>query len=141
MRKIYSIAAIAALALTAASCNKENGGAAARQFVKNNSEVCLKVNGKMAYSFDPDHGQLGYNSSLNEFRASNDDMSEFFILTFKEAPAREGQTVQASAEWTSAGAVQSNNSITFSVSKIESDGTIWLYSGKSKIGAVVRKLQ
>ena len=141
MRKIHIIAATILCIAAAVSCNDDKGGTAARQFVKNNSEVCLRVNGEAAYAFDPDHGQLGYNSSINQFRASNDDMSEFMVITCTASPVKEGQEITAQAEWTSGGSIQSNNNITFVVSQIESDGTIWLYSKKSKMGAVVRKLE
>ncbi len=102
--------------------------------------VCLKIKGKLVHSFDAASCQLGYNASKKQFRMGNDDMSEYFIVTCSDIPSREGQSVTATLEWTQNSSIQKKTGINFNVEKSSSDGTVWLWSRKEGIAAILHRL-
>ena len=102
--------------------------------------VCLQIKGKMVHRFDSATSQLGYNASKKQFRMGNDDMSEYFIITCSDIPAREGQSVTANLEWTQNNSIQKKTGVSFNVEKSSSDGTVWLWSRKEGIAAILHRL-
>ena len=106
----------------------------------NSEQVSLMVKGKKVFTFDEGNGQLGFNRSLQQFRAGNDDMTSFFTLTCNSLPRQEGQEIVTSLEWTSGSSVKTSRNITFKVEKMDGTGLVWLWNAADKTGAVVKIL-
>ena len=106
----------------------------------NSDQVSLMVKGKRVFTFTEGTGQLGYNRTLRQFRAGNDDMTSFFVLTLDELPRQEGQEIRGSVKWTSGSSVKSTSGLTFKVEKYDGTGLIWLWNSADKTGAVVKIL-
>ena len=106
----------------------------------NSNQVNLMVKGKKVYTFSEGEGQLAYNRSLKQFRAGNDDMSNYFVLTCVDLPRQEGQELRADLQWTSGNSVKSSTGITFKVEKMDGTGLVWLWNASDKTGAVVKIL-
>ena len=104
------------------------------------TQVFLKVKGNTVFRYADGTTQLGYNDKRREFRAGNDDMSSYFILTCSELPVREGQEIRADLRWRSGSTVKTSNGLIFKVVGYESTGLIRLWCASDKTGAVVRIL-
>ena len=102
--------------------------------------VSLMVKGKKVYTFSDGDGQLAFNRTLRQFRAGNDDMSSYFVLTCNELPREEGQELRADIQWTSGNSVKSSSGITLKVEKMDGTGLVWLWNAANKTGAVVKIL-
>ncbi|MBR3096847.1 MAG: hypothetical protein IKH17_03090, partial [Bacteroidales bacterium] len=89
---------IIALVLLSAGCKKK---VEMDLEMYNSDQVSLMVKGKRVFTFDEGTGQLGYNKTLRQFRAGNDDMTSYFVLTCSEAPRSQGQEIRADLQWTS----------------------------------------
>ena len=129
------IAAIAALVLLLAGCN---GKIEMDPQLLTTDQVSLMVKGKMVFTLED--GQLAYNRKLGQFRAGNDDMSRFFILTCRTSVLQEGQEVTADIQWTSGNTVKTQKGLVFKVEKYESTGLVRLWSAADKTGATVKVL-
>jgi hypothetical protein len=129
------IAAIAALVLLLAGCN---GKIEMDPQLLTTDQVSLMVKGKMIFTLED--GQLAYNRKLGQFRAGNDDMSRFFILTCRTSVLQEGQEVTADIQWTSGNTVKTQKGLVFKVEKYESTGLVRLWSAADKTGATVKVL-
>lgn len=129
------IAAIAALVLLLAGCN---GKIEMDPQLLTTDQVSLMVKGKMVFTLED--GQLAYNRKLGQFRAGNDDMSRFFILTCRTTALQEGQEVTADIQWTSGNTVKTQKGLVFKVEKYESTGLVRLWSAADKTGATVKVL-
>ena len=105
----------------------------------NSDQVSLMVKGKKVFTYTEGTGQLGYNRALRQFRAGNDDMTGFFVLTLDELPRQEGQEIRGGVQWTSGSSVKSTN-LTFKVEKYDGTGLVWLWNAADKTGAIVKIL-
>ena len=105
----------------------------------NSDQISLMVKGKKVFTYTEGTGQLGYNRALRQFRAGNDDMTSFFVLTLDELPRQEGQEIRGGVQWTSGSSVKSTN-LTFKVEKYDGTGLVWLWNATDKTGAVVKIL-
>ena len=105
----------------------------------NSEQVSLMVKGKKVFTYAEGTGQLAYNRTLRQFRAGNDDMTSFFVLTLDELPRQEGQEIRGGVQWTSGSSVKSTN-LTFKVEKYDGTGLVWLWNATDKTGAVVKIL-
>ena len=106
----------------------------------NSEQVSLMVKGKRVYTYTEGDGQLGFNRTLRQFRAGNDDMTSFFVLTCSELPRQEGQEIRAELKWTSGSSVKTSSGLLFKVEKYDDTGLVWLWNATDKTGAVVRIL-
>ena len=106
----------------------------------NSDQVSLMVKGKKVFTYTEGTCQLGYNPSLRQFRAGNDDMTSFFVLTCSDLPRQEGQEFRADLQWTSGNSVKSSSGITLKVEKMDGAGLVWLWNATDKTGAVVKIL-
>lgn len=106
----------------------------------NSDQISLMVKGKKVFTSSEGDGQLGFNRTLRQFRAGNDDMTGFFILTCDELPRVEGQEIRAEIKWTSGSSVKTSSILTMKVEKYEDTGLVWLWSSADKTGAVVKIL-
>lgn len=129
---------IIALVLLCTGCHKKKVEMDLDMY--NSNQVSLMVKGKKVFTFDEATGQLGYNRSLKQFRAGNDDMTSYFVLTCSELPRQEGQEITGNLQWGSGGSGKSSNGLTFKVEKYDDTGLVWLWSSADKTGAVVKIL-
>lgn len=129
---------IIALVLLCTGCHKKKVDMDLDMY--NSTQVSLMVKGKKVFTFDEATGQLGYNRSLKQFRAGNDDMTSYFVLTCSELPRQEGQEITGNLQWASGGSGKSSNGLTFKVEKYDDTGLVWLWSSADKTGAVVKIL-
>lgn len=129
---------IIALVLLCTGCHKKKVDMDLDMY--NSTQVSLMVKGKKVFTFDDASGQLGYNRSLKQFRAGNDDMTSYFVLTCSELPRQEGQEITGNLQWGSGGSGKSSNGLTFKVEKYDDTGLVWLWSSADKTGAVVKIL-
>ena len=136
MRKYLHIIALSVLILP--GC-RERQTVETDPVMYESSQVSLMVKGKMVFTFSEGEGQLGYNASLQQFRAGNDDMTGYFVLTCDNLPRQQGQELRADLRWTESNSTKSK-SITFMVEKMDGTGLVWLWNAKDKTGAVVKIL-
>ena len=106
----------------------------------NSDQVSLMVKGKKVFTYSEGTCQLGYNRDLRQFRASNDDMTSFFVLTCSELPRQEGQEIRAELKWTSGSSVKTSGGLVFKVEKYDDTGLVWLWNSADKTGAVMKIL-
>lgn len=131
-RYIYIFAALAAFVLT--SCTKEDK--IDPEFMDTKT-ISLTIRGESKFYYTENKCQLGYNASKNEFRVSNDDMSEYYIVTLDSMPTEADQKVKGKISWTESANIVTKNDLEFKVGYISSDGRYWLWNSKNKIGAIV----
>ena len=134
MRKYLYIIILSALALTGCKEKVEMD-----LNLYNSEQVSLMVKGKMVFTFSEENGQLGFNRTLRQFRASNDDMTSYFVLTCSELPRQEGQEIRAELKRGS-GSSKSTSNIILKVEKYDDTGLVWLWNATDKTGAVVKIL-
>ena len=106
----------------------------------NSDQVSLMVKGRKVFTYTEGTGQLGFNRTQRQFRAGNDDMTNFFVLTLDELPRQEGQEIRGTIQWTSGSSVKSSTGLLFKVEKYDGTGLVWLWNAADKTGAVVRIL-
>mgnify|MGYP003370700130 CR=1 FL=1 len=106
----------------------------------NSDQISLMVKGKKVFTYSEGTCQLGYNRDLRQFRASNDDMTSFFVLTCSELPRQEGQEIRTELKWTSGSSVKTSGDLVFKVEKYDDTGLVWLWNSTDKTGAVVKIL-
>lgn len=136
MRKLVPIAAV--LLLFLCSCREKEIGMDPAML--QSSTVSLQVNARMAFTYDSVNGQMAFNREKRQFRAGNDDMSGFFVITCSELPVKVGQEITADLRWTSGSSVKSAGGVRFKVVKYEDTGLVWLWCAENKTGAVVKYL-
>ena len=137
MRKSLYIIALLSIFLLGTAC-KEKVEMDLEMY--NSEQVSLMVKGKKVFSFTEGSDQLAYNRTLRQFRAGNDDMTSFFVLTCTDLPRQEGQEIRADIQWTSGSSLKSSRGITLKVEKYDGTGLVWLWNAADKTGAVVRIL-
>ena len=135
MRKYLFV--IALLALLCSGCRKK---VEMDLEMYNSDQVSLMIKGKKVFTYTEGTCQLGYNPSLRQFRAGNDDMTSFFVLTCSDLPRQEGQEIRAEIKWTSGSSVKTSGGVTLKVEKYDGTGLVWLWNAADKTGAVVKTL-
>ena len=128
MRNWLRIFLIIASVLCMMSCNR--GLEPDSSFIAG-SQVQLKVAGNVIYTYNPLTWQLGYNPTAREFRVSDDQMKNYYIVNCSSIPSSVGQKIDATVTWTTAGGTKSIKG-RFEVAKAEKD-TYWLWCGDKKI--------
>lgn len=131
-RYTYIIAALAAIFVT--SCRPEDKIDPEFMGTKN---ISLTVRSENKFYYTENKCQLGYNASKNEFRVSNDDMSEYYIVTLESMPTEVDQKIKGNISWTESANIVTKNGLEFKVGNISSDGCYWLWNSKNEIGAIV----
>lgn len=137
MKRRLHILLLAASVLVTAACS--NSVEMDPAFIQN-SDIRLRVDGKLLFTCDPLTWQLGYNATRKEFRAYMDDQSSYYILTCKKLPGNVGERVTGDLEWSVDGVSHRKGGIRFSVKQRFDDGRIWLWSSSENIGIVIRIL-
>lgn len=104
------------------------------------TEISLSWKGNSIYTHDINKGQTGFNAEKNEYRASLDDISSWFLIKWNARPTSEGQRITADVEWASKTSFHKEKDVEFEVRQINSEGTIWLWSSTEKIGVVIKDI-
>ena len=133
MKKLWIILFFC-LALT--GCQR--GGKVDSEFIGSN-DICLRVKGSTVFTYNPLTCQLAFNRRNCEFRVHTDTMSDYYCVTLDAIPSSEDQKIDGSLCWTSSSSIL-HKDCTFRVEKISTDGCVWLWDRKDKIGAVVKIL-
>ena len=139
MRTFHYIILLTAI-VTLVSCKGNKNKIEMDQEMYNSDQISLMFNGKKVFTFTEGTMQLGFNRSLKQFRAGNDDMSSYFVITCNELPTTVGQEVRGEIKWTSGSSVKTASGLTFKVEKYEDTGLVWLWCAADKTGAVVKIL-
>lgn len=137
MRKPHIIIILLTV-LSMMSCVRGHGPD--KQFLENEN-ITLTVGGREKIRFCPDTWQLSYNEDNKQFRANNDTMSEFFILTCSDIPARPGQSIKCSLKYTDGGTAVYKTGMQFEVQKIDDEGRVWLWCKKRSTGITAKILR
>ena len=137
MRKLHYIILAAALLPLLVSCGKK---VEMDPLLYESGDIALMVKGKTVFTYTEGSMQLGFNRALRQFRAGNDDMSSFFVITCSDLPQEEGQVLTADVQWTSGSSIRTSSGLTFKVEKINDTGLVWLWNSTDKTGAVVKTL-
>ena len=124
-----------------AGCDRKSKEPETDPEIQSATQVFLKVKGNTVFKYSEGNTQMTYNEKLREFRAGNDDMSSYFVITCSELPVREGQELRADIKWTSGGKEKPSTGINFKVVGYESTGLVRLWCASDKTGAVVRILK
>lgn len=136
MKYLRNILMVAAALLVLAGCQ----GAQPDQEFLGSADFCLEVNGSETFKYSPKNCQVAFNRNRCEFRVSTDTMSDFYCITLDFVPTAEGQKTVGNVSWTSSSDISSASNVSFSVKKVGSDGRVWLWSRRSKMGAIVQIL-
>lgn len=124
--------------LVVCSCSKNK--MYQEEFVSEMTEIGLTIKGETLFTYDPVTQQLGYTPSKNEFRAFDDYLSNYLIVSLSSDPASTGE-ITGNVVYTTSTEIVEKSSISFKMIKSEpSSGLYWLWSRKSGVGVVVRKL-
>ena len=125
-----------ALILITAGCNRYD----IDEILLQRDDVSLTIRGEVIFSYDPGTCQLGYNSENGIFRAYDDDLGHWFILSCRTTPDTEGQSLMADLEYTTQNDTKKIRNLKFTLKKNDRTGKIWLWNDERKIGVVVKRL-
>lgn len=104
-------------------------------------KVSLVQRGVLIFEYEGNTCQLSYNADRHEFRAMDDDMAHYFILTCDADISDVGQQVIAKLKYTTDTDIIEQEGLTFRVEKMDqSSDMFWLWSNDAKFGVVVRKI-
>ncbi len=116
----------------------QGGGKVEPEFL-NSNDICLRVKGSVVFTYNPLTCQLAFNRKDCEFRVHTDTMSDYYCVTLDAIPSAAEQKIDGNLCWTSSSSIL-HKDCTFRVEKISTDGCVWLWDRKDKIGAVVKIL-
>ncbi|NLZ19754.1 MAG: hypothetical protein GXY24_05765 [Bacteroidales bacterium] len=102
--------------------------------------IRMMVGGQVVFTYEPNTCQLAFSRARKEFRAHTDNMSDFYVVNFKDLPVDDGQILTADLVWTTEREVLTRKNLTLTVVRSEGD-QFWLWSGAGRIGLVVRVLE
>ena len=104
-------------------------------------DYCLEIQGQRMLTFKESESQLGFSETKKQFRVSDDQMTEYYVLECDKVPSVVNETLIVTLIWTMDGTRQTRTGISMKVSQIGTDGRIWLWSSKDQIAAIVYKPQ
>ncbi|MBQ6086816.1 MAG: hypothetical protein IJK96_02005 [Bacteroidales bacterium] len=105
------------------------------------NDIELKVGSTLIHRYDPLTWQLSFSRERLEYRVFNDNMSEYYTLVSSELPLEKDQRITGTLTWTTPRSSTTKKDLPFTVVKTDSQGTIWLWNGKEKIGISVRTIR
>lgn len=103
-------------------------------------DISLTVKEEVMMSFDENTCQLGYNTARNEYRVYDDKLANWYILRCSAKPISEGQKITADLEYTTDKDIKILRGLEFKVEKTSSEGLVWLWNKKKKIGIVIKNI-
>lgn len=137
MRKFLTyIFAIIAL-LTASSC--QDRLKYDKDFLSSEA-VMLKVGTKLEFEYKDLNCQLAYNDKRREYRASTDNMSDYFVLRLSQIATSKGQKLTGSLSWTGDDYMGNLNNISLEVVKIN-ETNVWLWNQANKVAVIIPRME
>lgn len=136
MKRIFAVSMVASCLVTGCINESFTEDKFLEETGKEGYEIALIERGSRLLGYKPDTWQLGFNDEKIEFRVHDDKMGYYYVLRCDAMPSEEGQTVNGRLEWTT----YNDNKVrdlSFTVSKIDADGKIWLWNARNQIGVVV----
>ena len=128
------ILAFAALIL-AQSCNPYK----VDEILTSRDDVSLTIEGVPVFIYKEDKCQLSYNNDRNEYRAMTDDMTDYFFLKAHQKMTSIDQKFTADLTYTTSGAANTLNDLTFTIEKISNEsGLVWIWCKDEAIGIVLK---
>lgn len=134
---IYYILTLCILALFT-SCNKNNYGRDI--FIETCTDAGLFFGGVSAFEYDARTCQVGFSEERKQFRVSDDDMKNFYILDVNKLPGGVDSSLKGTLTWTTDKDVRQRSGIDFKVVRVKDD-MYWLWAGKGSVGVVVRMVR
>lgn len=134
---IYISLLFCALALLS-SCNKDNHGR--EVFIESCTDAGLYFDGTAAFVYDAGTCQVGFSEERKQFRVSDDDMKNFYILDVNKLPGGVDSSLKGTLTWTTDKDVRQRSGIDFKVVRVKDD-MYWLWAGKGSVGVVVRMVR
>ena len=126
--KKYILIAISLCCLALTSCVEEIPGELKDVDPDN---ICLRISTQTVFLFD------GNNDRKHIFRASNDSMSDYFIVTFSQTPTTEGQNVKADIVYTTDTEIKTVKNANLTFENVDMNEVL-LWDRKKKIGMNIR---
>ena len=105
------------------------------------STVSLSVGPTDVFVYKDLTCQMVWNSTLKQFRAGTDNMSDYFQIKLSDIPSSSGQTLTGDVSWTTSSSVNSLSDLPFEVIQVDSDGNAWLWCRKQRMAMVIRMLR
>lgn len=101
--------------------------------------ISLYVKGKQIMTYTPEKCQIGFSPESREIRVSDDNMADYFIVRFNgDAPANEGEEMEADLEYTTSDDLRKQRGVCFRVTRTDEDsGLVWLWNEAGKTGIVL----
>lgn len=127
---------LTALIIMVTGCNRFD----VDEILLQRDDVSLTIRGEVIFSYDPGTCQMGYNSENNTFRAYDDDLGHWFILSCRATPDTEGQSLMADLEYTTQTDTKKIRNLEFTLKKNDRNGNLWFWNDERKIGVVVKRL-
>lgn len=122
-------------AFAASSCAEKE---LQEEFVVSPAEFGLTIKGTRYDRFAEETCQYGYMESNHEFRVSNDNMSDYYVLRLDRIPGV-GEETSGELVYTTEDNIVSKPGLKFKLLKVEKD-YYWFWNKRNSIGTVVRKL-
>ncbi|MCF0176273.1 MAG: hypothetical protein HUJ94_05490 [Bacteroidales bacterium] len=132
-------AIMAAIMLTAAVSCGPGISADEDSFVSDAStDICFSMNGTDMFSFDEKTWQLSWSDGGMTFRAMDDNLENWFSVSFSRLPVSEGESVKCQMKWFRAGGSHSATDMSFTL--VRSSGNVLrLWDRKNQVGLVIHK--
>ena len=138
MRKILILIGCLATVLALGACEPQ-GVTELSSFVRDNN-VRLEIDGVRVFNYNDAGCQLALNARRGEFRAHDDTMSEYFIISMDKLPLAAGDRVNATISWTESGYERQKQNVTLVARSIRGD-VVWLCDDTQRNAAVIRLLE
>lgn len=103
-------------------------------------DISMTMKGAEQFAYDPLTCQMSHNSTTNEYRIFDDNLSNWLIVKCYERPSDEGQELTADVTWTASSSTRSMKGLTFRVEKMDESGMIWMWCRQKSIGIVIKNL-
>lgn len=138
MKALRHLLAALTAALTLLSCQPQ-GVTELSTFVADGT-VRLEVDGVRVFSYYETGCQMALNEKRGEFRAHDDTMQEYFIISMDKLPRKAGDAVNANLCWTESGYERERQNVTLVARSIRGD-VIWLCDEAQHNATVIRILE
>lgn len=103
-------------------------------------EISMTMKGIEQFVYDPLTCQMSHNSTENEYRMFNDNLSDWLIVKCHERPSDVGQDVTADVTWTASSSTRTLKGLIFRIEKTDASGTVWMWCRQKNIGIVIKNL-
>ena len=107
MKRIYRMAAAAAIALALAGCKDKIGNGGIRPDPAD--VIVFSIAGQKVFDYNEQNWQNGFNADKKTFFLISDEGGEWLEIKCSEFPEQAGQTVSVTLKWKTAGMDKASN--------------------------------